>query len=92
MRFYESLNEDWKFAKTDQVPEKMPCHGNDQDWEWVDLPHTWNNWDGQDGGGDYYKGKGVYLKTIERPDVPADYKIYLEFEGVKSLSGCSGGQ
>ena len=86
MRFYESLNEDWKFAKTDQVPEKMPCHGNDQDWEWVDLPHTWNNWDGQDGGGDYYKGKGVYLKTIERPDVPADYKIYLEFEGVNSVA------
>ena len=86
MRFYESLNEDWKFAKTDQVPEKMPCHGQDKDWEWVDLPHTWNNWDGQDGGGDYYKGKGVYLKTIERPDVPADYKIYLEFEGVNSVA------
>lgn len=25
-------------------------------WDWVNLPHTWNAIDGQDGGNDYYRG------------------------------------
>ena len=32
-------------------PVAMP-----QNWYWVNLPHTWNAIDGQDGGNDYYRG------------------------------------
>ena len=32
----------------------------------VDLPHTWNNLDGQDGGNDYHRGIGTYI--IDLPD------------------------
>ena len=31
----------------------------------VNLPHTWNNLDGQDGGGDYYRATCWYKKSIE---------------------------
>ena len=31
-----------------------------EEFETVSLPHTWNNLDGQDGGGDYWRGEGVY--------------------------------
>ena len=31
----------------------------------VDVPHTWNALDGQDGGNDYFRGKGVYEKTFD---------------------------
>lgn len=48
----------------------------------VDIPHTWNAIDGQDGGNDYYRGKCCYRKTF-RVDGAADV-CYLEFDGVNS--------
>ena len=77
MRFYESLNEDWKFAKTDQVPDKMPCPGNDQDWEWVDPPHSWNNWDRQAGGEGGMLTRGSYNYTFAVYD-PDEYTLYYQ--------------
>lgn len=34
----------------------------------LDLPHTWNAQDGQDGGDDYYRGTGIYEKTVKKPE------------------------
>ena len=30
----------------------------------IDLPHTWNNLDGQDGGDDYWRGTCTYQKSF----------------------------
>ena len=30
----------------------------------VDLPHTWNNLDGQDGGGDYWSGFSLMNRSM----------------------------
>lgn len=50
MRTVYNLNTKWAFTKqADKVPDKMPM-----DWVWINLPHTWNAIDGQDGGNDYY--------------------------------------
>ena len=52
MREVVSLNNKWAFSKkAGSVPKKMPFL-----WEKVNLPHSWNAKDGQDGGGDYYRG------------------------------------
>ena len=48
MRERINLNADWRFCKTDNIPAVFPA-----DWERVNLPHTWNAVDGQDGGNDY---------------------------------------
>ena len=50
----------------------------------VDLPHTWNATDGQDGGNDYWRGTCVYQKTFPRPGFGPDERVYLEFQGVNA--------
>ncbi len=50
----------------------------------MDLPHTWNGDDGQDGGNDYYRGTCTYIKHIKKPEYPAGGVVYLEFKGVNA--------
>ena len=33
----------------------------------MDLPHTWNNIDGQDGGNDYWRGICIYKTRFAAP-------------------------
>lgn len=48
----------------------------------LDLPHTWNGLDGQNGEHGYYQGKCVYRKTL-----PAAKEIcYIEFNGANSVT------
>ena len=51
----------------------------------VDVPHTWNNLDGQDGGNDYWRGTNTYEKNFPAPDFDkASEQVYLEFRGVNA--------
>jgi len=52
--------------------------------ERVNIPHTWNNLDGQDGGNDYWRGTCVYEKVFASPEFLEDERVYLEFRGVNS--------
>ncbi len=80
MREVINFNRKWAFTKNaEKVPEKMP-----ERWEWVNLPHTWNNIDGQDGGNDYYRGTGYYAKEFEKNELPDGERYYLEFCGANS--------
>ena len=70
MRTIVNLNADWRFCKTGESPAVFP-----DDWERVDLPHTWNAADGQDGGNDYWRGTASYEKhyfsAVGEPDADA---------------------
>ena len=72
MRHIISLNEGWSFRKEGQEPEIL------------NLPHTWNAIDGMDGGGDYWRGKGIYEKTINRESLPAGERVFLEIPAANS--------
>lgn len=51
----------------------------------LDIPHTWNALDGQDGGNDYYRGTGIYEKTFAMPEFDlSSQEVYLEFLGVNA--------
>ncbi len=51
----------------------------------VDIPHTWNNLDGQDGGNDYWRGTLTYAKTFPAPAFDKEtQEVYLEFRGVNA--------
>ncbi len=51
----------------------------------VDLPHTWNSIDGQDGGNDYYRGTCSYRTTFPTPEFDREaQRVYLEFQGVNA--------
>ncbi len=80
MREIISLNSKWAFSKkATEVPAKVPML-----WGKVDLPHSWNNVDGQDGGGDYHRGTCYYVKEVAKKDLPVAAKYYLEIQGANS--------
>ena len=76
MRESQSLNQNWKFAKTAEIPGELP-----EGWESVSLPHTYNAADGQDGGNDYYRGPAVYVRTLRTPEDSKNKEFYLECLG-----------
>ncbi len=80
MRTEINLNKKWAFTKQSRaVPETMPT-----DWYWVDLPHTWNGIDGQDGNNDYYRGTCYYAKQLLKSELPESERYYLEIRGANS--------
>ena len=80
MRKIVNFNFKWAFSKlAAAVPEAMP-----DKWDWVTLPHTWNNIDGQDGGADYYRGTCYYVKEFEKKELPEGAQYYLEINGANS--------
>ncbi len=50
----------------------------------VALPHTWNAFDGQDGGNDYWRGIGTY--KIDLPNPTAGKKQYIELQGANHVA------
>lgn len=80
MRQIININKDWRFSKKPQsTPTALPT-----DWEPVNLPHTWNGTDGQDGGNDYYRGKCAYAKALTTDELGSAPVHYLQFDGVNS--------
>ena len=77
MRNKISLNKDWLFIKnTDDLTARSG--------ENVDLPHTWNAIDGQDGGNDYFRGSCLYVKRLKKAELPLADRYYLEICGANS--------
>ncbi len=73
MRNEQLLNCGWRFT------------GHDGSIQNVDIPHTWNALDGQDGGNDYWRGTCIYEKNFACPRFDGENRcIYLEFQGVNA--------
>ena len=72
MRKTTILNADWLFRYHDGSESRL------------DLPHTWNAFDGQDGGGDYWRGTCVYEKDFPMPAHGENELVYLQFNGVNA--------
>ena len=51
----------------------------------VDLPHTWNARDGQDGGNDYWRGTCIYRTRFAAPQFnPVSHQVWIQFDGVNA--------
>ena len=51
----------------------------------VDLPHTWNARDGQDGGNDYWRGTCIYRTHFAAPQFnTASHQVWIQFAGVNA--------
>ncbi len=80
MRYVIDFNHKWSFSKAaTAVPTEI-----DNKWDFVNLPHSWNAIDGQDGGNDYFRGTAYYAKKVSKMDLPEAEKYYLEFNGANS--------
>ncbi len=79
MRTVKWINENWLFTMNEkQNPATVPTEA-----ETLNLPHTWNGKDGQDGGNDYKRQKCWYFKKIAKTDLTGE-ENYLEFDAVNS--------
>ena len=73
MRSTTKLMKNWQFT------------GPDGKTTAVDLPHTWNNIDGQDGGNDYWRGICIYKTRFAVPAFDKNtQQVWLQFEGVNA--------
>ncbi len=80
MRTVVNLNRKWAFTKqATQVPESLPTN-----WDFVNIPHSWNAIDGQDGDNDYFRGTAYYVKSLNKMDLPEADEYYLELQGANS--------
>ena len=80
MRNIMNINRKWAFAKgVSEIPVSIPT-----EWNWVDLPHSWNAIDGQDGGNDYFRGTCQYAKSFTKAELPEGERYYLEIQGANS--------
>ena len=80
MRKIIKFNSAWSFSKhSDGIPAAI-----DAGWEVLDLPHSWNAVDGQDGGNDYFRGTCHYAKAFTKASLPAADRYYLEIQGANS--------
>ena len=73
MRSTTKLMKNWQFT------------GPDGKTAAVDLQHTWNNIDGQDGGNDYWRGTCIYKTRFAAPAFDKNtQQVWLQFEGVNA--------
>ena len=79
MRKILNFNQGWSFFKG-VTDVSLAVEGGER----VDLPHSWNAVDGQDGGNDYFRGSCIYTKSINKSDLRENEKYYLEIRGANS--------
>ncbi len=74
----------WKFKKT--LEESSAVNLVDNSWDLVNIPHTWNALDGQDGGNNYSRTVGWYRKNITwRPEFEGK-RIFIEVLAASLMS------
>lgn len=80
-RISMSLNGTWRFLNADSPGSEAPGF-DDAAWSRVAVPHTWNNFDGQDGPATpYFRGVGRYRRHFTLPAGYDSRRLFLEFEG-----------
>lgn len=91
----ESVNQEWKFRTIGDSPDEwesaVGTSCDEQGWEPVSLPHTWNREDAvsgksvEEGQTAYYRGRAVYRKQLLLdPAVWRDKIVFLFFEGANT--------
>lgn len=91
MRKSINWNQDWNFYKgelQEQIDASGSLHVQAKTWEKVQLTHTWNALDGQDGGNDYYQGIAWYQKKFDYKNELGDTakEVFLRFGAVNKMA------
>lgn len=78
--------DNWKFMKEDIGVGAAGGLNDAAIGETVNLSHTWNAADGQDGGNDFYRGKCWYAKRLPKVEMAEDEELWMEFRGVAMMA------
>ena len=76
----KTINDNWLFS----IDEVKIEHIKNYDFITLDLPHTWNHLDGEDGNDDYKRTKATYVKHFTCKKT--NQRVFIEFEGANSIS------
>jgi beta-galactosidase len=79
------LDQGWRFARADAAGAEAPAF-DDSAWENVSVPHTYNALDGEDGGGDYYRGVGWYRLRFDAPSNLTRRRVFLGFDAANTVA------
>ena len=84
MRSITQLTDDWLFTTSPQ--DTVPAYAPGADWTTVTVPHTWNKFDGQDGGSDYRRCAAWYVRRFETGEQAPGTLTYLQFQGAANIA------
>ncbi len=84
-RTLSSLDRGWKFHAGDE-PRAQEASFDDGSWAPIDLPHTWNALDGEDGGDNYRRGAGWYRRHLQVGASMGGRRLYLQFDGASLMA------
>ncbi len=73
-----AINANWTFQHGGTPGERLAA--DPSGWQGVNLPHTYNAVDGDDGSG-YYRGPAWYYKTVSLPAASEFTRTFIEFDG-----------
>lgn len=80
MRKSINLNESWIFINENITIEEVLIANGQK----IDLPHTWNGIDGQDGGNDYVRNSFWFKKIFKKNIIAKNDLVFIEFKGVNA--------
>ena len=75
-----NLDSNWKVVRHDVANAENPSL-DDSSWTTVNLPHTWNNLDGEEANTNYYRGIGWYRKHLPLDKSFENHRLFLKFDG-----------
>ena len=78
------VSKGWKFLRQDVEGPQSPTF-DDTQWDAITIPHTWNAKDGQDGGGNYYRGPAWYRTRLNLTPDPAK-SYFLQFDAASTVA------
>ncbi len=92
-RVVTDISQDWRFClerDMGNVPSSGTVPVVDDAWDEVSIPHCWNIDDGADGGNNYHKGIGWYVKNFSAEELTESAyggkQIYLEMGAACKIS------
>ena len=74
-----SINANWKFQSKILSNSPASVDYDDNNRTIVNIPHTWNSTDAQDGGNNYLRTIGWYRKSLLWNNSYNGKKLYIEF-------------
>lgn len=84
-RIKYTINDRWLFAKAD-IEHASLDSAEGIEWEWVNIPHTYNDKDGDDEVPGYYRGPTWYKKWIEIDAAKRGKHATIYFEGSNQVT------
>jgi beta-galactosidase len=85
-RTEQLLGSGWRFLAADAQASAADFDDAAAGWSAITLPHTYNALDGQDGGGDYYRGPSWYRTHLAAFEKQSGRRYYLQFDGANSVA------